>query len=291
MVLFARAQGKAYVAVSDGTKFLPPAPWQPFFAVSLRERPLVADLNGDGRDDIVTFTTDSPTAYGDVYVALNVGGAFAYPAVKWHDFFGVNPSEIVRAGDLDGDGRQDFYTFLPPPWGQCYTVLSRGDSMGPNVLWPVIVTPEAKDVPFVGDVNGDRRDDSIVFDQLVGSASRANLARLPRTAAGTGEVAVLGRFAAYLEKRFNLRALVAGLHDGRLQRRIPTRAVWLAAFGMYVLRLRSLNALEQELRLGSRWEAWIGARRPSADTIGRPGQDVSGPDAPSPLGRAARGVA
>jgi hypothetical protein len=38
---------------------------------------------------------------------------------------------------------------------------------------------------------------------------------------------------------------------------------------MYVLRLRSFNALEQELRLGSRWEAWIGPRRPSADTIGR----------------------
>jgi hypothetical protein len=38
---------------------------------------------------------------------------------------------------------------------------------------------------------------------------------------------------------------------------------------MYVLRLRSFNALEEELRLGSRWEAWIGPRRPSADTIGR----------------------
>lgn len=38
---------------------------------------------------------------------------------------------------------------------------------------------------------------------------------------------------------------------------------------MYVLRLRSFNALEQELRLSRRWEAWIDARKPSADTIGR----------------------
>jgi hypothetical protein len=38
---------------------------------------------------------------------------------------------------------------------------------------------------------------------------------------------------------------------------------------MYVLRLRSFNALEQELRLSRRWEAWVGARKPSADTIGR----------------------
>jgi hypothetical protein len=62
---------------------------------------------------------------------------------------------------------------------------------------------------------------------------------------------------------------VAGLHDGRLLPQIPTRAIWLSVFGMYVLRLRSFNALEQELRLSRRWEAWVGARKPSADTIGR----------------------
>ena len=38
---------------------------------------------------------------------------------------------------------------------------------------------------------------------------------------------------------------------------------------MYVLRLRSFNALEQELRVSKRWEAWVGSRKPSADTIGR----------------------
>jgi Transposase DDE domain len=63
--------------------------------------------------------------------------------------------------------------------------------------------------------------------------------------------------------------LVEGLHDGRLLPQIPTRAVWLSVFGMYVLRLRSFNALEQELRLSRRWEAWVGTRKPSADTIGR----------------------
>jgi hypothetical protein len=63
--------------------------------------------------------------------------------------------------------------------------------------------------------------------------------------------------------------LLAGLHDARLVPRIATRAIWISVFGMYVLRLRSFNALEQELRLSRRWEAWVGARKPSADTIGR----------------------
>ncbi|HZY31526.1 MAG TPA: transposase, partial [Candidatus Methylomirabilis sp.] len=59
------------------------------------------------------------------------------------------------------------------------------------------------------------------------------------------------------------------LHDARLLPQIPTLNVWLSVFGMYVLRLRSFNALEQELRVGKRWEAWVGSRKPSADTIGR----------------------
>jgi hypothetical protein len=62
---------------------------------------------------------------------------------------------------------------------------------------------------------------------------------------------------------------VSGLHDARPLPQIPTLGVWLSVFGMYVLRLRSFNALEQELRVGKRWEAWVGRRKPSADTIGR----------------------
>jgi hypothetical protein len=62
---------------------------------------------------------------------------------------------------------------------------------------------------------------------------------------------------------------VSGLHDARLLPQIQTLNVWLSVFGMYVLRLRSFNALEQELRVGKRWEAWVGSRKPSADTIGR----------------------
>jgi hypothetical protein len=62
---------------------------------------------------------------------------------------------------------------------------------------------------------------------------------------------------------------VSGLHDARLLPQIQTLNVWLSVFGMYLLRLRSFNALEQELRVGKRWEAWVGSRKPSADTIGR----------------------
>ena len=180
LICFSRKEGKVYVALSDsagfpspGMRFLPPTIWHPFFAVSTYERPRVADLNGDGKVDIVTFATDSPTAFGDVYVALSNGTAFRAAdgspnADKWHDFFAIRQTEEVRIGDLNGDRRDDFFTFLPLPWGQCYTALSSGNAMAPSVLWREDVQFWYTDKVFVGDVNGDGKSDIIIFAQSEG---------------------------------------------------------------------------------------------------------------------------
>lgn len=87
---------------------------------------------------------------------------------------------------------------------------------------------------------------------------------------GERSKALLRRFAVYLDQRFGFRQLVAGLRDRRRRPQIATATVWLAVFAMFAVRLRSLNALEQELRRPGRWARWIGSRRgPSADTVGR----------------------
>ena len=66
----------------------------------------MADVNGDGLDDIVTFVRGGS---GDVYVALSNGTSFG-PGQKWHDWFGIN-SEIPYAADVDADGRADLVVF------------------------------------------------------------------------------------------------------------------------------------------------------------------------------------
>lgn len=83
-----------------------------------------------------------------------------------------------------------------------------------------------------------------------------------------GGLALLRRLRTYLEKIFGFRSKVDHLRDTRQGAQIPTSALWLSLFWMFALRLRSFNALEQELRRPGRWEKLIGSRKPSADALG-----------------------
>ena len=77
-----------------------------------------------------------------------------------------------------------------------------------------------------------------------------------------------GRFARYLEQRWDFMAHVATLRDNRKQARIPTSAVFLTVFLTEAIRLGSFNGAEQQLHIPGRWEPWVGPRKPSADTLG-----------------------
>ena len=79
---------------------------------------------------------------------------------------------------------------------------------------------------------------------------------------------MMARFCRYIEKVFDFGERIAKLKDHRLRPRIPTSAIWGSVFFLFVMRQRSLNAMEGQLRQPKRMERLIGNPKPSADRMG-----------------------
>lgn len=159
-------QGDVWVALSNGAGFGPSLKWSDFFCVG-QETCKVADVNGDGYDDLVSFVknTQGGDVAGDVYVALSSGGSFG-PRTKWHEIFCLG-AELCDVGDFNGDGKADIITFLRSTYsgdavGDVYVALSNGFSFGTATKWQNFFCISAEDCQ-VGDFNGDRRDDVVSF--------------------------------------------------------------------------------------------------------------------------------
>jgi hypothetical protein len=105
-------------------RFGAPQKWSGYFCVG-NEVCRAADVNADGRADLVAFT-HGPTP--QVWVGLSTGSAFA-PAVKWSDYF-CTSSESCEVADVDGDGRSDVIAFTRGPDDSAWVALSHGAGFG-----------------------------------------------------------------------------------------------------------------------------------------------------------------
>ena len=80
---------------------------------------------------------------------------------------------------------------------------------------------------------------------------------------------MMSRFCRYIEKVFAWGSRTAQLKDVRQRPRIPLGAIWGSVFFLFVLRQRSLNAMEGQLCQPQRMERLIGSKKPSADRMGQ----------------------
>ncbi len=125
----------------------------------VHETPHVGDVNGDGRDDIVTFTHgDSAAGPLDVYVALSTGASFG-AASLWNGWW-AHRQHVPMLGDFNGDGKDDIFAFTEV--GNAWVALSTGTSFNGSMYTSPIIM-DIDDVPMVGDVTGDGRDDIVIF--------------------------------------------------------------------------------------------------------------------------------
>ena len=179
IVLFVRSTHNAYQAgdvwvspavYADNTlSFGPPTRRLTGFCGNPYRECAVADVNGDGKADLVAFyKAFGPTGTeGDVWVAKSTGSGFSQ-ATKWHDNF-CRGTQLCRVGDVDGDGRADAVVF-DGPTAQVEVALATATSstFGPSQVWAVDfdcssgVTSSCE----VADVNGDGKADLIRFARI-----------------------------------------------------------------------------------------------------------------------------
>jgi hypothetical protein len=161
------SRGDVYVAFSTGSGFGAGVKLHDWFCIST-EICKVADINGDGRDDLITFLRDTwgtGSSRGDVYVAFSTGSGFGAGLLK-HGWFCIG-AEVCDTGDFNGDGRDDLVTFLRDTSsglgrGDVYIAFSKGTTFGAGLKlhdWFCI----SSEVCRTGDFNGDGRADLATF--------------------------------------------------------------------------------------------------------------------------------
>ncbi|MFC0627327.1 RICIN domain-containing protein [Kribbella deserti] len=97
-----------------------------------RSKPQVADVNGDGKDDVVTLYENSGTD-ASLKVFRSTGTAFAL-AEWWRDTTTFDPARTALAvGDFSADGKEDVGLIYSLDGGgrEAYTLTSTGTSFGP----------------------------------------------------------------------------------------------------------------------------------------------------------------
>lgn len=156
------AGGLRLIARYDGS--------MPGWQFTAGDRFYVADFNGDGKDDLYVFNgTNWSIPYLGMLSSTGAGFSMAQRYDQTLAGWQMTSGDRFYVGDFDGDGQGDLYVFNGTNWAIPYLAMMRSegaklamvrryDSSLPN--WQMT----AGDQFYVGDFNGNGKDDLYVFN-------------------------------------------------------------------------------------------------------------------------------
>lgn len=136
---------------------------------ALREMYLlkVADINGDGLDDLVLWgLLSSGTAYGVEVIPQRADGSFGPSRQIAADFCGGANS--IAAGDVNGDGRTDLVLIANACNAEGRMILLLQDSTGGFAAAAPLVSAVNLQGVWVADIDGDGREDLVTLHDSLG---------------------------------------------------------------------------------------------------------------------------
>lgn len=152
------SNGDAWVALQSGGRFGASSVWRSgiYFPGST---PLVGKFNSDNKDD---FALVLPSGSTQVVVVCTSNGSTFDSCAFWHASF--PDAATVKAGDANGDGKDDLIAFTQGVAGTVYVALSNGSNgFGTPTVWVNAWFALGAEVPDVGDIDGDGDDDLVTY--------------------------------------------------------------------------------------------------------------------------------